>query len=63
MARALSEAMTNMAGSLIFVVLAVVAVWIIASLVGFNMALGPSLLLSIVLTVGMALVLGALRRR
>lgn len=55
--------MTNLAGSLIFVVLAVVALWIIASLLGFHMALGPSLLASIVLTAGLALVLGALRRR
>lgn len=54
--------MTNVASSILIVVVAVIVMWIVASMLGFNMALGPSLLMSVLLTAGLALILGLFRR-
>ena len=47
----------------LIVIVAVVALWLLSGVIGFSMALGTSLLLSIALTVGLNLVLGAWRKR
>lgn len=46
----------------LIVIAAIVALWLLSGVIGFEMALGASLLLSIILTVGLNLILGLFRR-